>query len=124
MSAQVVRIEDEQIKAVKNWPELMSVRDIQVFVAFANFYRRIIQRFSRIAILLISLLKIIGSSKKMAPKAFRADNDEVVGGGVGRAYKTVVNLSKNKKSKNLTCVPNIGATKEPNFLTFDVKENF
>ena len=37
--AQKVRIEDEQIKVVKNWPELTSVRDIQIFIGFANFYR-------------------------------------------------------------------------------------
>ena len=35
-------MKDEQIKAVKNWPEPTSVRDIQVFIGFANFYQRFI----------------------------------------------------------------------------------
>ena len=38
MPAQAVKIEDKQIEAVKNWPEPTSVRDIQVFIGFANFY--------------------------------------------------------------------------------------
>ena len=53
-----------------------------------------------------------------APKAFRADDDEVAGVG-DRANGTVVNSSKNEISRNLTHVPNIGATGEPNFLTSD-----
>ena len=32
-------MEDEQIKAVKNWLEPTLVRDIQVFIGFANFYQ-------------------------------------------------------------------------------------
>ena len=28
----------EQIKVVKKWPKPKSVRDIQVFLGFANFY--------------------------------------------------------------------------------------
>ena len=38
MSAQRVKIKDKQIKAVKNWPELTLVRNVQLFFAFANFY--------------------------------------------------------------------------------------
>ncbi len=35
---QDIRIEEKQIKAVRDWPEPQSVRDIQVFLGFANFY--------------------------------------------------------------------------------------
>ena len=90
-------MEDEQIKVVKNWPKLTLVRDIQVFIGFANFYRRFIQGFSRIAALLISLLKTTRLSEELALKVFRADNNEIFEVG-NRANKTVVNLSKNKKS--------------------------
>ena len=31
-------MEDKQIEVVKNWPELKSMRDIQVFLGIANFY--------------------------------------------------------------------------------------
>ena len=83
---------------MKNWPEPMSVRDIQVFISFVNFYRRFIRGFSRIAAPLTSMLKTIGSYEESAPKAFRTDGDEVVGGdGGGIANETVKNLSKSKK---------------------------
>ena len=42
---------------MKDWPELKSVQDIQVFLGFANFYRQFIQGFSRIAALFTSILK-------------------------------------------------------------------
>ena len=117
-------MEDEQIEAVKNWPEPTSIRDIQVFIDFANFYRRFIRGFSKIVAALTSMLKTTGSSEELAPKAFRAGNDEVVGGGSSRADETVVNLSKNEKSKKSTRVSNVGATGEPNFLNPDAKKAF
>ena len=43
------RMEGEKVEAIKNWPDQKSVRDLQVFLGFANFYRRFIQSFSNIA---------------------------------------------------------------------------
>ncbi len=57
VSHQSIRIEEEQIKAVRDWLEPQSVRDIQVFLGFANFYRWFIQEFSRLAAPLTSMLK-------------------------------------------------------------------
>ena len=104
----------------------MSVRDIQVFIGFANFYQRFIRGFSKIATLLTLMLKTTGLSEKSPLKAFRAGNNEVVGGGGSRADETVVDssTSKNEKSRKLTYMPNIGATEESNFLTPDAKEAF
>ena len=42
VSAQGVRIEEERIEVVKNWPKPKSIQDIQVFLSFANFYWRFI----------------------------------------------------------------------------------
>ena len=39
---QDIRIENERIKVVRNWPKPKSIRDMQVFIDFANFYRRFI----------------------------------------------------------------------------------
>ncbi len=70
VSHQGIRMEEEQIKAVYDWLEPQSVRDIQVFLGFANFYRRFIQGFSRLATSLTSMLKTtsvvgpIGNSEK------------------------------------------------------------
>ena len=57
VSFQGISMEEERIEAVKAWPEPKSIRDIQVFLGFANFYRRFIQGFSKIAAPLTSMLK-------------------------------------------------------------------
>ena len=67
VSSKGIRMEDERIEAVKQWPEPQSVRDIQVFLGFANFYRRFIQGFSRIAAPLTSMLKT-SSTESAEPK--------------------------------------------------------
>ena len=64
VSAQGIQMEEERIEAVKNWPEPKSVRDIQVFIGFANFYRRFIQGFSKIAAPLTSMLKTSANQPK------------------------------------------------------------
>ena len=51
-----------------------------MFIGFANFYQRFIQGFSRIAALLTLLLKATGSSN-LVSKAFKVDDNEVVGFG-------------------------------------------
>ena len=56
VSAQGVRIENKQIKAVKNYLKSKSIRDIQVSLDFANFYQCLIQSFSKIAESLTSML--------------------------------------------------------------------
>ena len=60
-------MEAERIQVVKDWPELKSVRNIQVFLGFANFYQQFIQGFSKIATPLTSMLKTTGSPNKPAP---------------------------------------------------------
>ncbi len=62
VSAQGIKMEEERIKTVKIWLEPQSVRDIQVFIGFANFYRRFIKNFSRIATPLTSMPKTTPSA--------------------------------------------------------------
>ena len=38
VSAQEISMEEKRIEAVKTWPEPKLIRDIQVFLGFANFY--------------------------------------------------------------------------------------
>ena len=63
VSSKGIRMEDERIEAVKQWPEPQSIRDIQVFLGFANFYRQFIQGFSRIAAPLTSIVKTSESTE-------------------------------------------------------------
>jgi len=44
-----VKMEQEKIKAVKEWKIPMKTKDIESFLGFANFYRRFIQNFSHTA---------------------------------------------------------------------------
>jgi len=41
-----VKIEQEKIKAVKEWKIPTKVKNVEIFLGFANFYRRFIQNFS------------------------------------------------------------------------------
>jgi hypothetical protein len=44
-----VSMEPERVTAIQDWPIPQSIRDIRVFIGFANYYRRFIQGFSRLA---------------------------------------------------------------------------
>ena len=65
---------------MKNWFKLMLIKDIQIFIGFANFYQHFIIDASKIAILLIFLLKIT-RLLKLTPKKFKIDHNKIVGGG-------------------------------------------
>ncbi len=43
-----VEIEKDRISTILNWPEPESVREVQSFLGFANFYRRFVKESSRI----------------------------------------------------------------------------
>ena len=51
-----ISIKDKKIKTIRNWPKLKLVRDIQIFLCFANFYWCSIYSFSKIAGLLIFMV--------------------------------------------------------------------
>ena len=44
-----VKIEQKNIKAVKEWKIPMKVKDVESFLRFANFYQHFIQNFSHTA---------------------------------------------------------------------------
>ena len=114
VSSQDIRMKDERIKAIRNWPEPKSVWDIQVFIGFANFYWRFIQGFSKIAAPLTSILKTTG----LSDSALRlgVNDDEIYGSG-GKADDR--NLSKSKKLKNAKfgIQTRVGVMGKPTFLT-------
>lgn len=51
-------MKDKRIKAMKSCFELKLIKNIQVFIRFANFYWSFIQSLSKITALLTSMLKI------------------------------------------------------------------
>ena len=81
VSAQRVQMEDEKIEAVKNWPKPKSIRDIWIFLSFANFYQGFIQGFSKIAGPLSLILRITRSAENLSPLvAEDAEVDSISGG--------------------------------------------
>ena len=66
VSSKKISMEAKKIKIVKDWLKPKSVRNIQVFLDFANFYWQFIQGFSRIAALFTSMLKTTRSPDKPA----------------------------------------------------------
>ena len=113
VSSQVIRIEEKKIDAVKAWPEPKLVQDIQVFIGFANVYRRFIQGFSKIAAPLTSMLKTSPQPAGALP-ATAVDDSEVVGSS-GR--------NERKSAKSDFTKPVRGA-EEPSFLTPDARRAF
>ncbi|KAI4895362.1 hypothetical protein NFI96_000963 [Prochilodus magdalenae] len=63
ISSEGVVMDDRKITAVANWPIPNSIRELQKFLGFANFYRRFIRNFSSVAAPLTSLLK--GNAKRL-----------------------------------------------------------
>ena len=43
-----VKMEQEKIKAVKEWKTPTKIKNVESFLGFANFYRRFIHNFSHI----------------------------------------------------------------------------
>ena len=106
-------MEEERIDAVKAWPEPKSIRDIQVFIGFANFYWRFIQGFSKIPAPLTSMLKTSPQSAGTLP-ATAVDNSEVIGSSGG-------NEGKSAKSD---FIKPVRRAEKPSFLTLDARRAF
>ena len=75
-----VEMERSRITTVLEWPEPKTVRDVQVFLGFANFYRRFVKGFSRVAAPLTNLLQGGKNGKypgpfTMTPEGRQAFND-------------------------------------------------
>jgi hypothetical protein len=52
-----IAMDSEKVKVILDWPVLTSVKELQSFLGFANFYRRFIDNYSGITKALTSLLR-------------------------------------------------------------------
>ena len=154
VSSKGISMEVEQIEVVRKWPEAKSVQDIQVFLGFANFYRRFIKGFSRIAAPLTSILKTTNKSapsrndgsrsassrnNNSRPASRKNDGEGEVNGfggsmehakklGKSKGQKTFKSRKLAKSGKNSSKSgnsSNFGTTESrPSFLTPGAKEAF
>jgi RNase H-like domain found in reverse transcriptase/Reverse transcriptase (RNA-dependent DNA polymerase)/Retroviral aspartyl protease len=58
-----VTMERDRVQTIQEWPEPTCAKDILSFIGFANFYRRFIEGYSRIAAPLTDLTKGIGKGQ-------------------------------------------------------------
>ncbi|XP_016370811.1 uncharacterized protein LOC107710542 [Sinocyclocheilus rhinocerous] len=72
ISHQGVRMDESKVKAVTEWPQPSTIKELQRFLGFANFYRRFIRNYSMIASPLTSLLNGKPSKLKWAEEASQA----------------------------------------------------
>jgi hypothetical protein len=54
-------MDPDRVATVASWPEPKTIRDVQVFLGFASFYRRFIEGYSRVARPPTNLLKPTGA---------------------------------------------------------------
>src|SRR5437899_9594588 len=52
-----VEMSEKKVKAIREWKAPTSVREVQIFIGFANFYRRFIKNFSGICVPITETLK-------------------------------------------------------------------
>jgi hypothetical protein len=57
ISVKGLRMDPKKVEAVTGWPTPKNQHDIQVFLGFANFYRRFIKNYSRVVSPMTNLLK-------------------------------------------------------------------
>ena len=50
-------MEEDKVKAILKWPEPRNVKETQSFLELANYYRKFIKGYSKIAELLTNLTK-------------------------------------------------------------------
>ena len=87
-------MEDKRIKIVKNWPELKSMKDIQVFLDYASFYWRFIQGLNKLAKPLTLILKTASiRSAENLPLSINGAEDAEVGSGTSSTTRSAENSS-------------------------------
>ena len=52
-----VRMSNNKVKAVLEWLTLISIKEVQAFIRFANFYKRFIKHFLKVALPFITKTK-------------------------------------------------------------------
>ncbi|KAK3574226.1 hypothetical protein QTP86_004306 [Hemibagrus guttatus] len=69
-----IQMDEGKVTAIRNWPAPTTVKELQRFLGFANFYRQFIKNYSSIANPLTSLLRNKPKSLAWSPAAEEAFN--------------------------------------------------
>ncbi len=72
ISQEGVAMDDNKVRAVVDWPQPRTLKELQRFLGFANFYRRFIRSFSSVSAPLTSLTKRATSQLPWSTEAGQA----------------------------------------------------
>ncbi|KAL0154660.1 hypothetical protein M9458_048923, partial [Cirrhinus mrigala] len=72
ISQEGVAMDDRKVEAVLRWPQPQTLKELQRFLGFANFYRRFIRGFSTVAAPLTAMTKRQTARLNWTPEALRA----------------------------------------------------
>ncbi|KAL0182333.1 hypothetical protein M9458_021708, partial [Cirrhinus mrigala] len=75
ISPEGVAMDDNKVNAVRNWPRPKTLKELQRFLGFSNFYRRFIRNFSTVAAPLTSMIKKGDARLTWSPIAVQAYHD-------------------------------------------------
>ncbi|KAI2646676.1 Transposon Tf2-9 polyprotein [Labeo rohita] len=75
ISAEGVAMDEKKVNAVLKWPRPNTLRELQRFLGFANFYRRFIRHFSSVAAPLTAMVKKGASRLTWSQPALQAFDD-------------------------------------------------
>ncbi|KAI2661634.1 Transposon Tf2-6 polyprotein [Labeo rohita] len=72
ISPEGVAMDDAKVRAVRDWPRPKTLKELQRFLGFSNFYRRFIRSFSTVAAPLTSMVKRGDTRLTWSPDAIHA----------------------------------------------------
>ncbi|KAL0146514.1 hypothetical protein M9458_058145 [Cirrhinus mrigala] len=75
ISPEGVAMDESKVNAVRNWPRPKTLKELQRFLGFSNFYRRFIRNFSTVAAPLSSMIKQGNTRLTWTPSAAQAYDD-------------------------------------------------
>ncbi|KAL0152980.1 hypothetical protein M9458_051733 [Cirrhinus mrigala] len=75
ISSEGVAMDEKKVNAVLNWPRPTTLKELQRFLGFSNFYRRFIRQFSSVAAPLTAMVKKGASRLTWTQPALQAFND-------------------------------------------------
>ncbi|KAL0154036.1 hypothetical protein M9458_050695, partial [Cirrhinus mrigala] len=75
ISPEGVSMDEQKVNAVLNWPRPKTLKELQRFLGFSNFYRRFIRHFSTVAAPLTAMVKKGTSRLTWSEPALQAFND-------------------------------------------------
>ncbi len=68
ISADGIQMDQGKVQAIRDWPQPQSVKELQRFLGFANFYQRFIKKFSLLSAPLTSMIRCKPKSLSWTPK--------------------------------------------------------